>query len=43
MKFFNVETIFVHFRFEIGDDLCPLGLLNFLVFLSYTFAELGMG
>ena len=43
MKFFDVETILVHFRFEIGSDLCLLGLLKLLVLLPHTLAEFGMG
>ena len=43
VKFFDVEAILMHFGFEIANDLCPLGLLKFLVFLPYTFSELGMG
>lgn len=43
VKFFDVEMILVHFCFEIGGDLCPLGLLKFLVLLPNSLAELGMG
>ena len=43
VEFFNVETILVHFRLEIGSDLCLLRVLKLLVLLPYTLAELGMG
>ena len=43
VKLFDVETILVHFCFESGGDLCPLGLLKLLVLLPNSLAELGMG